>query len=737
MTWRGVRSGGAHLRALAAAVWRERRLLRGRPMVNVSSDRPHPGDAVRWLGEIDVAGDTRHALFCHPASSVTFSLDAAPGDSLVIGCALLPEVWDKNTGGVEFTVTATVPATGERAAASLVVQRADAAVGRSFRAGNRWRTLRVDLPSEYTSDVTIELATRVPSGQPQDYAWAIWGEPALERRRPFGDTFALIGSTLRTAARDGLRAAARELRAASTADDATAEYRQWAEAHEPDAAALAAMAAEAARLPYRPRISIITPVYNTDPGHLSTCIESVVAQVYVNWELCLCDDASTSASTIAVLESQRDPRIRITRLTQNSHISAASNAALASATGEFVALLDHDDELTPDALFQVVRHLNGALDADVVYSDEDKRDADGQLSEPFFKPDWSPDHLLSAMYTCHLTVARRALVEHVGGFRVGYEGAQDHDLTLRLSEVARRIDHLPKVLYHWRRTPQSTATAGSVKPWADDSGRRALEDYVRRNAFDAEVLSGGVPGLYRVKFAIRGEPRVTVLVVSDDSETMDAAVDALRARTAYANHDIVPVVASALLATPAINAAVRASAATHVVVVSAALRPIDGGWLTALLEYSQQSAIGAVGGKIVYADGRLRHIGIATAIEGGPAAVFHGHGSESYGYFSSAIGVRNYAAVSGECLMTRRDVFDRLRGFDENRPWHGADVDYCSRARREGLRIVFTPYARLECPSTQPPPQWPADAAEESDPYLGRGETDLPLAASRRARGLY
>lgn len=686
-------------------------------MVSLSSDQPHPGDAIRWLGEIDVAGDRRQAIFCHPASSVTFNVQAAPGDSVVTACALLPEVWDKNTGGVEFTLTATVAETGERTVASVVVRRADATVGRPFRAGNRWRTLRAALPILNRSDVTIELATRVPSGQPADFAWAIWGEPALERRRPLGETMAIIASAISRAVRSGPRAAARELLAASNADDATAEYRRRARAHEPDAAALAAMAEEAAHLPYRPRISIITPVYNTDSGHLRACIDSVLAQVYDNWELCLCDDASTSARTIAVLASQRDPRIRVTRLTQNAHISAASNAALASATGEFVALLDHDDELTPDALFQVVRHLNSSKDADVVYSDEDKRDADGQLSEPFFKPDWSPEHILSAMYTCHFTVARRALVERVGGFRVGYEGAQDHDLTLRLSEVARRIDHLPKMLYHWRRTPQSTASAGSAKPWADDSGRRALEDHVRRNALDAEVLSGGVPGLYRVRFAIRGEPRVGILVVSDAADAIDAAVNALRARTAYANHDLVPVVAPAASATPAINAAVRASAATHVVVISAALRPLDEEWLTALLEYSQQSGIGAVGGKIVYADGRLRHIGIATAIDGGPAALFHGSGGESYGYFSSAIGVRNYAAVSGECLMTRREVFDRLRGFDAHRPWHSADVDYCVRARREGLRIVFTPYARLACPSTYPPPQWPADVAEARDPY--------------------
>jgi GT2 family glycosyltransferase len=480
------------------------------------------------------------------------------------------------------------------------------------------------------------------------------------------------------------------------------------------------MAAESATLARRPLVSILTPVYNTDPRWLRACIASVLAQIYPNWELCLCDDGSTAEATRAVLREQTDPRIRVRFLERNGGISSASNAALAMAQGEYVAILDHDDELTPDALYQMVRHLNAVPDTDIVYSDEDKRDADGGLSDPFFKPCWSPEHLLSAMYTCHLTVARKSLLDRVGGFRIGYEGAQDHDLMLRLIEVTSRIDHLPRVLYHWRRTPESTATAASAKPLADDAGKRALEDYLRRNAIDGEVVSAGVPSLYRAKFATAGDPLVTIVVVAENPAegALADAVAAVQAHTRYARTEIVTAAGAPASLTGQINAAIRASAGAHIVVIDAALRPLDDEWLTALLEYSQQPAIGAAGGKIQYADGRLRHIGMVTSLASGPAHIFEGYPGESYGYFSSAIGVRNYAALSGECLMTRRDVFERLGGFNEQWAWHDADIDYCARARSAGLRLVFTPYARFRWTGAAGPPR--RTATVRDDPYYNR-----------------
>ncbi|OFW20998.1 MAG: hypothetical protein A3G21_23740 [Acidobacteria bacterium RIFCSPLOWO2_12_FULL_66_21] len=714
--WKRLAQAGRRLR-------REHRPLRTRAMRSVTSDQRSAAEAVRWLGEIELGADRRHALLCHPSSAVTYALRVRPGDVVGAGCALLPDAWSKNAGGAEFSLTI-----GDAAGESSIARARVVDPGRRRR-DRRWRRLAVRVPFSSETAAIVSLATRLRPGARPDFAWAVWGEPAIERPRPIGEVLAALGVAMRALPR-GPRAAFRAFVSATLADYPTAAYRRWASDRAPDPAALAHMRAESGRWPNGPLISVITPVYNTDPRWLRACVESVRAQAYVNWELCLADDGSTAEGTRAVLGEQTDPRIRIVRLERNAGISAASNAALAMARGEFVALLDHDDELTPDALYQAVRHLIAVPDADVLYSDEDKRDADGGLSEPFFKPCWSPEHLLSAMYTCHLTVARRTLVERAGGFRVGYEGAQDHDLMLRLSELTTRIDHIPRVLYHWRRTPESTASAGSTKPWAHDSGKRALEDYARRNGIQAEVLSGGVPGLYRMKFAIAGQPLVTLVLVAENESSADPdrAAAALRARTAYPYVSIVAAVAPAASLTSRVNAAIRAADGAQVVVVDAALEPVDEEWLTALLEYSQQQAIGAVGAKIQYPDGRLRHIGMVTCAAGGPAPILHGYPADSYGYFSSAIGVRNYSAVSGECLMTRRDVFDRLRGFDEGLPWRGADVDYCIRARQLGLRIVFTPYARLVCASRMPPR--PAAAACD-DPYynlnLSRASADYLL----------
>ncbi len=703
------------LSRLAATVLTERIPLRDRPFASVDTDLPSTAGAVHWMGEIPIAGDPRQALFCHPRSAVSWTIAAEPGDAIAAGCSLLPDVWPKNTGGVAFTMRLS-SSDGKHASAAVTTSPG------TRQQDRRWVTLRVKAPIDTAQLVTIRLATAVPEGAAGGHAWAVWGDPGIHRRRRLREVSRILTGALRRARRDGARGAVRHLHTLTRLDPRTASYRRWAREHAPDAAALARMAADAARLEYQPLISIITPVYNTDPAFLRACIASVQAQVYSRWELCLADDGSTSAATVGVLRAHSDPRIKVTSLPRNARISAASNAALALATGEFVALLDHDDELTPDALYRVAALLKDAPDADVVYSDEDKRDADGGLSEPFFKPCWSPEHLLSAAYTCHLTVARKSLVDRAGGFRIGYEGAQDHDLTLRLSDLTTRIHHLPHVLYHWRRTPESTATAGSAKPWADDAGKRALEDYLARRAIPGEVVSGGVPGLYRVRFAIRGHPLVSIVLASGDT----ASADRLRARTAYPHIELVTAADS----TAALNAAVSRTRGEHLLFVDAALEPLDDEWLTAMLEYSQQTAIGAVGARLQYADGRLRHIGIVTCLDGGAAPIFEGHAGSTYGYFSSAIGVRNYAAVSGECLMTTRDAFATVGGFAQGRHRLGADVQYCACVRRAGLRVVFTPYARLQYPD-----RWTAPAREATefsdDPYfnpnLSRASRDYTL----------
>lgn len=265
----------------------------------------------------------------------------------------------------------------------------------------------------------------------------------LVRDRSAGDLVRTMRSHVRSS---GLRGAFRKFRQLGATHPNAGNYSRWVAEHTSTSDALDAMAHAAATLPYQPLISVIAPVYNTDPSLLRACIESVRRQAYPYWELCLADDASTSVATAEVLRSyEGDRRIRITRLAQNSHISAASNAALEMANGEFVAMLDHDDVLAPEALFEVASYLNVHRDADLIYSDEDKLDSTGARCDPHFKPDWSPELFLCYMYTCHLMVLRLSLAQSIGGFRAGYEGAQDYDLALRVATETTRIHHIPKV----------------------------------------------------------------------------------------------------------------------------------------------------------------------------------------------------------------------------------------------------------------------------------------------------
>jgi O-antigen biosynthesis protein len=638
-------------------------------------------------------------------------------------------VWGSNRGGVQCTLT--VSAGSWRASTSVRIDP-----HRRWR-DRRWRRLSIVVPGATPgaadsgmTTVRVTLATSLPAAATIEHSWAIWGEPHLRAWRSGDEIAASMRSLVAKIRTFGLTATLAQLRESEAADLHADLYQRWLTTNTVREDDLARMRAELAALSYQPTISVVTPVYNTDPRWLRACIESVKRQVYPKWELCLCDDGSTLEATRAVLrEYEADPRIRVTYLEKNSQISTASNAALALATGEFVALLDHDDEYTPDALYRVVEHLNTHRDADIVYSDEDKLDLAGARCDPYFKPDWSPEHFLSCMYTPHLVVARKALVDAAGGFRVGYEGAQDYDLFLRMSERTSRIDHLPRILYHWRKLPQSAASAGDAKPWALDAGRRALEDAMRRRETEAEVLPGAAQGLFRVRFRIQGQPLVSLVIPTIGKprqvggsrvDTLRMLVRSVRQKTSYPNYEFV-IVADRGEVTPDVRRALEGAnhriipydadgpfnfshkmnvGASHaggayLLLLNDDVEVIGSDWMSAMLEYAQQPAIGAVGAKLLYPDGRLQHIGIVLGVGGGAGHAFHQHAGASPGYASSAVSVRNYSAVTAACMMTRRDAFDAVGGFDEQLAVDFNDVDYCLRLRRAGYRVVFTPFATL------------------------------------------
>ncbi len=458
------------------------------------------------------------------------------------------------------------------------------------------------------------------------------------------------------------------------------------------------VAEEIRKWPSRPVISVITPVYNTAGEHLRNCIESVRSQFYPFWELCLCDDGSTSAETIEVLESYRgeDARIKIVRLEQNSGIAAGSNRAAEISTGEYLAMLDHDDELAPQALFEVVKAIEANPNIDLLYTDEDKVTEQGDFEEHYCKPDWSPEHLLSVMYMLHLLVIRKDLFYRAGEFRPEFDGAQDYDLALRASALAQAIHHVPKILYHWRCVRGSTSETVFAKPEALDSGRRALEEHVREQGMDATVEDGLVSGLFRVRHRIGGDPLVSVCILAGESEgtSRENLLRSIAQKTDYPNYEVLVVDDGDNFSKRA-NTAFERARGNHVVLLHDDMEVISRDWLAALVEFTQQSAVGAAGAKLLLPDGRIQHAGMVLGINGGAAYAFHGLGGESVGYNGYTHVIRNYSAVSAACLATRKDVIETIGGFDERLRDDYHAVDFCLSAIEHGYRVVYTPYAEL------------------------------------------
>lgn len=322
-------------------------------------------------------------------------------------------------------------------------------------------------------------------------------------------------------------------------------YLTWQQKNTPRSTDLEKLAETIELLPHKPLISVIMPVFNTPEPFLRDAIESVIHQIYPHWELCIADDASTASHVRELLNhyQTRDRRIKVAFRETNGHISRCSNSALELATGEFVALLDHDDLLTPDALYEVALLINRHPQADMIYSDEDKVDENGQLSDPFFKPDWCPDSFLSRMYTCHLGVYRRALVDEIGGFRPGFEGSQDYDLVLRFTEKTNQIFHIPKILYHWRIHAQSTARNPNRKNYAIESAQKALEEALHRRDEPGKVTPSKTnPGCYLVRYALREFKLVTIVIPTRNlGAVLDRCLTSIFQKTTYPNYEVLVI----------------------------------------------------------------------------------------------------------------------------------------------------------------------------------------------------
>jgi GT2 family glycosyltransferase len=477
-----------------------------------------------------------------------------------------------------------------------------------------------------------------------------------------------------------------------------------------------------------PRFSVLTPVYDTPEDVLWAMLESVRGQTFPDWELCLVDDCSPRPELARTLErvAAEEPRVRFRRRESNGGIVAASNDALAMARGELVALLDHDDELHPDALAHVHRALLDEPEADYVYTDEDKINRAGHHSRPFFKPDWSPERMRTQMYSCHLSVLRRSLVEEVGGFDSAFEGSQDWDLVLKVTERARAVLHVPRVLYHWRMLETSAAGGGEeAKPWAYEAGKRAVQAHCERIGLGAVVERDAADaGVYHLRPQLSHRPPVSIVIPSaggarevryQRTVLVSHCVRSVVERSTYPDYEIVcvldasapPAVARALEEiagerlrlvpwdrpfnfSEKINAGALGSSGEHLLLLNDDVEVATPDWIERMVMYSSLEEIGAVGGRLVLQDGRLQHVGVRFE-NGLPGHPCHGYRGSYKGYANAVRVAANCLAVTGACLMTRRELFDRARGFDPAFPVNYNDVDYCLKLRELGKRIVYDP----------------------------------------------
>ena len=564
-----------------------------------------------------------------------------------------------------------------------------------------------------------------------------------------------------------LRGPARPPRESTARSAAAVEYQDWFERHRATPEQLAVMRNETRKFAHRPLVSVITPVFNTPVHWLEEAVQSVLGQAYESWELILVDDNSSDEALREYLPilASRDSRIKIFKLEGGRGISAALNRGIEHARGEWIGFLDHDDLLEPDALFQTAKLLQQIPDADVIYSDEDKLTEAG-LDAPLFKPDWSPDFFLSCNYLCHFITVRRELVLRAGGFRSELDSAQDYDLLFRVIEQTDRIHHIPRILYHWRRSGSSSAISPWQKPGQLEAARRAIDEHLQRKSIRGHVAIDWRTHAYWVKRELTEAKKISIIIPAGDRiEMLSRCIESITTKTNYPNYELVVVAHDNQLEearsyfdrskhrllhydgpfndSAIKNFAVEQMKSPWLLFLDNDLEVIDSEWLSAMAEHIQRPEVGAVGAHLLWPNDTVQHAGIVLGVGGIAEQAFRGFPAEDPGVFKQLQMTRNYSCVTGACLLTRRDVFMEVGGFDEERlPMIFNDIDLCLKMRRAGYLIVYTPFARLYRHESAGHPR-PAEAREagimrerwpellQRDPYynpnLSRERADFSL----------
>ena len=503
------------------------------------------------------------------------------------------------------------------------------------------------------------------------------------------------------------------------ADDV--DYEEWYKNHKPTMEELQRQ--RETEFEYEPLISILVPVYNTPEEFLKQMIQSVRKQTYGKWELCIANanPANETVAEILRISSTKDERIKVKDVPENEGIAQNTNAALASATGDYIGLLDHDDLLTPDALYEVVKAINENDRPQVLYSDEDKVTMD--LSEHFqshMKPDYNKDLLRSNNYITHFFVADRTLVEEVGGEDGEYTGAQDYDLILKCTEWAKGIAHIPRILYHWRVHKASTADNPASKMYAFDAGKRAIEDHLKRCGEIGKVSHEKDLGFYRVKYQVQGSPLISIIIPNKDQvESLDKCLESIE-KSSYKNYEIIIVENNSTedetfayykkIESDKIrivywsdefnysainNFGVKHARGDYLLLLNNDVEVITTDWLEELTANCQRKDVGIVGARLYYPDDTIQHAGIVIGIGGVAGALFVGMPRMFTGYLHKAAIQQDLSAVTAACMMVKRSVYEELGGLEEELKVAFNDVDFCLRAREKGYLVVYDPNVEL------------------------------------------
>lgn len=505
----------------------------------------------------------------------------------------------------------------------------------------------------------------------------------------------------------------------------TEDYNLWISENTLTETEIANAKSDIDSMTYTPVFSILVPIYNTDPEYLLPMIESVRNQIYPHWQLCLVDDSSPKTYLKQILEHEalQDERISIQLNDVNQGISVTTNDALAMAKGDYIALLDHDDEISIDALYENAKVINEYADVGLIYSDEDKMEMDGTRLEPYFKPDFSPDLLHTNNYICHFTIIKKSIANDIGGFREGLDGSQDHDIIVRAVAAAERIVHIPKILYHWRKIPGSTAVEYDSKSYAWEAGRKAVEDQLQKQEDGVHVEFGSLKGTYRVHREIHGEPLVSIIIpFKDKPELLDSCLHSILNRSSYQNIEIigvsnnseqeltfarmqhfsdldsrvkfveknVPFNFSAIC-----NYGVEQANGEYIVLLNNDIEIISPDWIEQMLQNAQRPEIGAVGGKLLYPDGRIQHAGVVAGMVGAAGHPHKFFPDNHIGYHGRLHMAYNVSAITGAMMMMKTVKFKEVGGLDEdNLAIAYNDIDLCLKLLDKGYYNLFTPHAK-------------------------------------------